>query len=211
LYVGASNVQKVSRDIAKPFDHRLSPDERREVRLKLDAAGVRLLACRIEREPSSAGGWRALFDCSRRMGVEVLIGELSQTALSVVESLCDEYDVGFGVSAWKRGRSRRDHPCELLQFCGETSKRIGVCGSIAAWRHHGLEPVEAVGLLRERLSVLQIDSRGEGVDAALTQLKRLDIRPTAFTVGHLQDKSASEHLTRESIESFNKASIQLAR
>jgi hypothetical protein len=40
LYVGGRNRQQVSDDIPKAFDDRLSSDERRQVRLKLDAAGV---------------------------------------------------------------------------------------------------------------------------------------------------------------------------
>jgi hypothetical protein len=216
LHVSASNVQKVSCDIAKEFDHWLSPDECREIRLKLDAAGVRLLAYRVERMPSNAVGWRVLFDFGRRMGVEVLVGELSEVALSVVESLCDEYDISFGITVCKDGTARRDHPDELLQFCGGRDRRIGVYGSIASWERREVDPVEAVRLLRERLCVLDVDGQSKDahatdVEAVLAETRRLGIKPVMFGIEHPHGVSAPKHSTRESIKFFNDASLQLAK
>jgi hypothetical protein len=65
LYVGGSNRQKVSRDISKDFDDQLNSDEMRQVRLKLDAAGVRLLTYRIDGTPSDKA-----VEFARRMGVD---------------------------------------------------------------------------------------------------------------------------------------------
>ncbi|MGE5296954.1 MAG: ThuA domain-containing protein [Solirubrobacterales bacterium] len=70
LYVGGSSSQKVSGDIPRQFDEQLSDDERREIRLKLDAAGVRLLTYHGGREPSSQR-----LEFARTMGVETVIAD----------------------------------------------------------------------------------------------------------------------------------------
>lgn len=61
LYVGGSGLQKISGDIPRNFDDRLSDDDLRQIRLKLDAAGVRLATYREGR--SNGGG-----EFARRMG-----------------------------------------------------------------------------------------------------------------------------------------------
>ena len=211
LHVSASNVQRVSSEIAKDFDQRLSPDACRDIRLKLDAAGVRLLTYRIERTPSNGRRWRALFDFGRRMGIEVFVGELSPAALATIEPLCDEYDVGFAVSACQDGTSRRDHPRELLEFCGRRGKRIGVCGAVVSWKRHGVEPGEAVRVLGERLRVVQVPRQSEDIATVLAEVQRLGIEPVMFGIEHPAEKSASEHVVRQSIECFNRTSIESAK
>ena len=48
LAVSANYGMKVSNEIPVPFDTRLNDDQRRAIRLKLDAACVRLLSCRFD-------------------------------------------------------------------------------------------------------------------------------------------------------------------
>ncbi|MCU0914423.1 MAG: ThuA domain-containing protein [Planctomycetes bacterium] len=69
LYVGGASNQKVSRDIPKDFDDRLNADERQQIRLKLDAAGVRLLTYRVEGEASDKA-----VEFSLGMGAEAVTG-----------------------------------------------------------------------------------------------------------------------------------------
>lgn len=73
LYLGANATQKVSAQIAKPFDAGLTDDERREIRFKLDAAGVRLLTYRVAELPADNTAGRKLFDFAWRMGCEAVI------------------------------------------------------------------------------------------------------------------------------------------
>jgi len=78
LYVGSSNRQKVSRDIPRDFDDQLSNDQMRQIRLKLDAAGVRLLTYRVDGRPSD----RAV-EFARRMGVEAVPVQMGSRAAEV--------------------------------------------------------------------------------------------------------------------------------
>jgi len=75
LYVGGCNRQKVSADIPKNFDGRLSSDDLQAIRLKLDAAGVRLLTYRIDPMPADAAEQQKTFEFARKMGANVLVRE----------------------------------------------------------------------------------------------------------------------------------------
>lgn len=81
LYVGGRNRQQVSDDIPKAFDDRLSSDERRQVRLKLDAAGVRLLTYHVDSEPPSQADRDRIVAFARTMGCEAVAAETGSLAM----------------------------------------------------------------------------------------------------------------------------------
>jgi hypothetical protein len=75
LYVGGLSNQKVSSDIPKAFDNELSSDDIKQIRLKLDAAGVRLLVCRTERLPSDDADRDTMAEFARRTGIEAVVAD----------------------------------------------------------------------------------------------------------------------------------------
>jgi type 1 glutamine amidotransferase len=96
LYVGSRQGQKVSRAIRKDFGEQLSSDELRQIRLKLDAGGVRLLTHQVDHVPSYEADWRRMLEFARRMGVEALdVGLLPPSLLTTdfPQRLCDEYGI----------------------------------------------------------------------------------------------------------------------
>ena len=101
LNVGGWNSQVISRDIPKAFDGRLDGKEMEQVRLKLDAAGVRLLTYHVDRMPSDEPGCREVFAFARKMGVEEIVATPPANMRDVVMRLCNEYDIRL------TGRRRR--------------------------------------------------------------------------------------------------------
>jgi len=75
LYVGANDGQKVSSDIPTAFDNRLSSDDMRRIRLKLDSAGVRLLVCRMDRLPSDDADRNTMTEFAKRTGIDAVIAD----------------------------------------------------------------------------------------------------------------------------------------
>jgi len=75
LYVGGARRQRVSRDVPKDFDDQLSPDQLQQLRLKLDAAGVRLLTYRLDDMPPDQG-----MEFARRIGAEAVIPQTGSPA-----------------------------------------------------------------------------------------------------------------------------------
>ncbi len=87
LYVGGSNRQKVSHEIPKDFDSRLNADERRQIRLKLDAAGVHLLVYQTKQEPSTEADRTRIIGFARIMGCEAIAGKARGLALEEAPEL----------------------------------------------------------------------------------------------------------------------------
>ena len=73
LYVGGgSRRQKISTDIPRNFDNGLSDDDMRRIRLKLDAAGLRLLTYHVDRVPSDDAARQRIVQFAKRMGIEAI-------------------------------------------------------------------------------------------------------------------------------------------
>ena len=87
FYVGGSNRQKVSHEIPKDFDSRLSADEMRQIRLKLDDAGVRLLVYRAEHEPSTEADRKRIIAFARIMGCEAIAGKTGGLTLEAAPEI----------------------------------------------------------------------------------------------------------------------------
>jgi len=212
LYVCGGSSQTVSRDIAKPLDGQLGSKEMEQVRLKLDAAGVRLLTYRIDRMPSDETACRGVFEFARKMGVEAVIAEPPVATLDIVEKLCDEYDLHFAMTAG----DERGTPQEILKLCGNRSRRIGACANIGLWMRRGIDPVEGVRLLRDRLAVLNLGMReatatdGEKLGSVLSEVHRLGLKPTMFAVRRPGGPGGATANVASLIQLFNTTAIQLA-
>ena len=127
LYVSGCNRQKVSADIPKSFDDRLSSEDLQKIRLKLDAAGVRLLTYRIEPMPSDEVEKRKMFEFAMKMGADVLIrkGETLPTDPSLRQMVRSDEPIS-GKETGKLPRASLSNPIILsLEFTGEGANPMG--------------------------------------------------------------------------------------
>ena len=210
LYVGGCHHQKVGSEIPANFDAQLSDDRLKQIRLKLDAAGVRLLTYGAGLMPSDETGARQVFEFARKMGVETIMAEPARDALGTVTRFCDEYDIGFALADRDGGASLQyAHPHEVLNICAGLSKRIGVYGSLAAWQRTGVDPTEAVRMLRNRLIALDIGTAENG--PLWREMHRLDLKPVMFSIESPTEDAGSTRKISESIQFFNDMSVQLAK
>ncbi|NLH17421.1 MAG: ThuA domain-containing protein [Phycisphaerae bacterium] len=92
LNVSAEYGMKVSNDLSVPFDSRLNDDQRRAIRLKLDAACARLLACRTGSLNNDPAEFHRTFDFLRKMGIETVIAKPTEKTENVA-SLSSEFGI----------------------------------------------------------------------------------------------------------------------
>jgi len=127
LYVGGSNRQKVSADIPKALDDQLSSDELQAIRLKLDAASVRLLTYRIDPMPADEATQRKMFQFARRMGADVLVrkGETLPTDPSLRQMVRSDEPISDKETG-KLPRASLSEPIILsIEFTGEAANPTG--------------------------------------------------------------------------------------
>jgi hypothetical protein len=231
LYIGAWSSQPVSKEIPKDFDARLTADELRQIRLKLDAAGVRLLTYRFGRAPGDEAVWGRLFAFAKKMGVETLVGEPPPAGLDAIERLCEENELNFAVPfdvRWgpQKQKSYYWRPDEVAKLCRGRSQRIGAFGNLQNWLRYEIDPIKALRALKGRLIAVQLhDFNKRGADGhdvvwgtgvgqiqrVLQEIHRLGIKPTMFGLEYSTDGFFAKSEAAECLACFDNASLQLAK
>ncbi|MGA2497613.1 MAG: ThuA domain-containing protein, partial [Tepidisphaeraceae bacterium] len=165
-FMGGLSFQKVSKEISRDFDPELTDDELRQIRMKLEAAGVRLLTYYYQQIPGDAGGCRKMFEFGRKIGIETFMSEPLPESLDTIEKLCNEYDINLAIHNHdKKASPQYWHPDGVMKACQGRSKRIGACGDLGYWMRSGIDPIEAVNILKDRLITVHMhDLHAAGPD-----------------------------------------------
>jgi type 1 glutamine amidotransferase len=215
LCLSGASFQPVSTAIPKPLDPSLTDDERQAVRLKLDQAGVRLLAYAVPNMPSDPSAVRNLFEFGRKMGIEIFISTAPISSLDAIDNLCGEYQIRLALRNAASETAPKDWtPTEVLKICQGRSNQIGAWASLSAWLQSGIDPVKAVQTLQRRLLCFQIhEPQARKIDAeptqrALEEIQRLGFTPALFGIGFALSPEAAPGAT-QAIAVFNQVSLQL--
>ncbi|MCX7427448.1 MAG: ThuA domain-containing protein [Planctomycetia bacterium] len=195
-YIDGLSFQKVSKDLPKDFDANLSDDELEQIRMRMDTAGVRVPSCFYATIPGDEAGCRKVFEFARKMGIETLISEPPPESLDVIERFCNEYKVNLAIHNHGRDQSPLYwRPEGVLEVCKGRSKRIGACPDTGYWVRSGIDPIEGIRKLGDRLITIQphdLHERSpEGHDvpwgtgksnfeAMLREIHRLGLKPTVI-------------------------------
>jgi type 1 glutamine amidotransferase/sugar phosphate isomerase/epimerase len=225
-FMGGLSFQKVSNEIPKEFDPQLTDDELKQVRLKLDSRGVRLLTYYIHNIPGDEAGCRRIFEFGRKIGIETFMSEPAPEALDTIEKFCDEYEINVALHNHDQKASPQYwSPQGVLKVCEGHSGRIGACADIGYWMRSGIDPIKAVNTLKDRLITVQMhdlhDLSAEGHDVPwgtgvgrtrelIEEIHRLGIRPTMFGLEYSYNWLESMPDIAKCIEFFNNVSVQLS-
>lgn len=223
---GLSFMQPVSKDIAKNFDQNLSDDELLRIRMKLESAGVQMPVYYAQTIPSDEAACRQLFEFGNKMGIETFICEPTPEQLDLLERLADEYAINVGIH--NHGPNISPHswqPEQVLALCEGRGRRIGAAPDIGYWLRHGIDPIEAVRLLKDRILTVQMhdlhEPGGNGHDVPwgtgsgrsrelLQELHRHGIKPTMIGLEYSYDWFESMPKLARCIEFFDATTSELA-
>ncbi len=144
--MGGLSFQQVSKDIPKNFEPGLSDEELRQIRFKLDAAGVRLLTYYIQDIPGDEAGCRKVFEFGRKIGIETFMAEPKLEALDTDRKILRRIRHQRGV-AQPRPKASPVYwnPEGILKACEGRSKRLGACADLGYWMRAGIDPVAGRG------------------------------------------------------------------
>jgi len=226
-YMGGLSFQKVSKEIPDNFDVQLTDEELKQVRLKLDAHGVRLLTYYYPQIPGDPAGCRKVFEFGRKVGIETFMSEPLPEALETIEKFCDEYDINVAIHNHdQKGSPQYWHPEGVLKACAGRSRRIGACADLGYWMRAGVDPVEGLRILKDRVITFQMHDLHElspqghdvpwGTGAGKTkeflrEVHRLGIKPTMFGLEYSYNWLESMPDIAKCIEFFNKVGLDLAK
>jgi sugar phosphate isomerase/epimerase len=226
-FMGGLSFQKVSAAIPKNFEPGLTDDELRQVRMKLDAAGVRLLTYYIHDIPGDEAGCRKVFEFGRKIGIETFLSEPKPEALDTIERLCDEYGINVALHNHDQKASPVYwNPEGIMKVCQGRSKRLGACADIGYWMRSGIDPIQAVNTLKERLITVQVHDLnkrnasghdvpwGSGVgetEQFIQEVHRLGLQPTMWGLEYSYNFLDSQPEIARCVEFFNKVSLEVEK
>lgn len=224
-FMGGLSFQKVSKEIPKNFDPQLTDDELRQVRLELGKAGVQLLTYYIPTIPGDEAGCRRVFEFGRKMGIETFMSEPKPEALDTIEKFADAYDINVAIHNHDgKGSPQYWQPEGVLKACAGRSKRLGACADLGYWMRSGIDPLEALRRLKDRLITVQMHDLNEltpqGHDVPwgtgdgktgefLREMHRLGIRPTMFGLEYSYNWLDSLPEIARCAEFFNDLSVKI--
>ena len=225
--MGGLSFQKVSHEIPQNFDPQLADEALKQIRLKLDSAGVRLLTYYIHDIPGDAEGCRRVFEFGRKMGIETFLSEPAPEALDTIEKFCEEYGINVALHNHDQKASPVYwNPEGILKVCENRSRRIGACGDLGYWMRAGIDPIEAARTLKQRLITVQMHDLNElsptghdvpwgtGVgktEQFLTELDRLGVQPTMFGLEYSYNWLESMPEIAQCVQFFNQVSLDVAK
>lgn len=223
---GLSFLQPVSKDIPKNFDQNLTDDELRQIRFKMESGGVRMLTYYAQDIPTDDAGCRRLFEFGRKMGFETFICEPKPEHLDLLDTFANEY--GINVAIHNHGKDISPlywRPEGVLKACEGRSKRIGAAPDLGYWLRSGIDPIDAVRVLRDRVITVQMHDLhepgrnghdvpwGTGIGKSeefFRELHRQGIKPTMIGLEYSHDWFESTPKLAQCIEFFNATTLNLA-
>jgi type 1 glutamine amidotransferase len=204
LYVGSRNGQKISSAIPKDFDEQLTNDEIRQIRLKLDAAGVRLLTYRPDRVPSDEAGWRKVLAFIKKMGFEALDIQSTVSLPSFPPATPGATPQPTLVPLWS-GPALSGRGLQVLeQLCDWQSLVLA--------QDRVPDTTNPLGVLiyEEIVQLGALGSKEETLLSLLEQIHQVGRKPTMFSVELGNEQAGATSTLAQTIAAFNKVTVQLA-
>jgi len=157
LEIEAYFEQSTGLEGGKKFDVSLTDDELYRIREKLISKGMQVSNYYIHDFPSTEAGCKKLFEFGKKMGVATFVSEPKPASLDLIEKYCREYDIRLAIHNHDKKLSPVYwKPEELMKAINGRSPYIGVCGDIGYWVRSGIDPLEAIGTVEDRLMVLHV-------------------------------------------------------
>ncbi len=180
-----SSTQKLSAEIPKNLDCHLAPGEVTAVRDRLRALNLRMPAYSTSVIGQDESTIRRLFEFARTLGVETIVSTPAPESLPMIDRFATEFAINVAVCNCTRKETPAYwNPEGVLRTLTGRSERIGVCADTGYWREEGIDPLQALAVLKDKVFVVNLRVRSGAPDTApfLRQMYRLGIKPSLITV-----------------------------
>jgi type 1 glutamine amidotransferase/sugar phosphate isomerase/epimerase len=210
--VEGDGAETVSPEIPKKLDYHLTAEEIDAVKKKLSSVGVRMVAYDLPSIGPDEAGMRPIFEFARALGVLTIVSQAAPEALPAIDKLANEFQINVAI------RDNGD-PRKLPAAIGGLSKRVGVSMDTADWMRKGVQPVDGLKMVNDRLMAVHLLDRaapGEsgrnvtlgsgaaGIPAFLDAMYRMQIQPSFLAVEYTGSGDALADMTK-SFDAYERA------
>ena len=154
------STQKVSPDIARNLDYNLSTGEIAKVRTRLEELRLRMPAYRLEAMPAEENARRKIFGFVKELGADLLITPAETSSLAGLDKLANEFAINVSVIAPKANEAEVMAALEGLLGGAKISKRVGLNVDTGAWMSAGVNLLQGLAPLKDRVLSVSLGDRG---------------------------------------------------
>ncbi|SUI97789.1 Xylose isomerase-like TIM barrel [Sphingobacterium spiritivorum] len=148
-YVEAFPGQDIGGGIEGKMDYNLSEEGKKAVKALLKKKNISLQAYGVV-SGKNAAEWEKIFAFAKSMDIPVINCEPKEADLETVSQLCDKYDIKAAIHNHP-DPSFYWNPDKILTLLKGKSARMGACADVGHWARSGLNPVESLKKLEERV------------------------------------------------------------
>jgi len=144
-YIEVFPQQKVGAKFGDTVFSNMTPEQRQEVKQMLKDAGL-TLTCYGVITPGNEQEWRKVFDFAKDMGFETIVSEPPESAMEMIDKLCNEYKIGMAIHNHPKPSHYWNYET-VLKACEGRSKLIGACADTGHWTRSEIDPLVAIKAL----------------------------------------------------------------
>ncbi|UCC40267.1 MAG: DUF1080 domain-containing protein [Candidatus Aminicenantes bacterium] len=153
--------QALSKDIPDvKFDHNLDDELIKKVKSKLKEYGISLVSYGVVSFENTEESMAKVFDFAKKMGIRTIVTEPESDDPSLLEKMVKEYNINIAIHNHPEP-SKYFHPETVYNYVKGLDERIGSCADTGHWMRAGINPVEALRLLKGRIIDLHIKDRSK--------------------------------------------------
>jgi len=149
---------------------RSSPAERRQARLAIEAAGLKLMGGGVIYMKNDEAEIKAAFDYARDAGMPVIVCSPDPAALGIVEEMAKSYDLRIAIHNHGPGDQKYPSPLDVLRLVKDRDPRMGICIDVGHTVRIGQDPVAVIEQCAGRLydfhmkDVTEATAKGGGTE-----------------------------------------------
>jgi sugar phosphate isomerase/epimerase len=143
------------------LDHFATPEMIEQLKAHLARHGVRAVNYGVvgAKDPAE---WRKIFEFARALGLYAITTEAVEQ-LDLLETLAKEFDIRVAIHNHPRRPNNPDYkvwdPAYVLAVVKGRDARIGVCADTGHWATSGIQPLEAIRMLKGRIISVHMKDR----------------------------------------------------
>ena len=141
--------------------YKSTPEERREARRKIEAAGLVLISGGVIYMKNNEDEIRSLFEYARDAGMPTIVASPDIDALDTVEKMAKEFNIRVAIHNHGPGDKKYPSPLDVLRLVKDRDERMGLCMDVGHTVRIGQDPVEAIQQCFERLYDFHIKDETE--------------------------------------------------
>ena len=160
-YLEAYNGQVLSKENPDvKFGYTMTDEQVNLVKKKLREHGITLVSYGVVNFDNDEKSMRQVFDFAKKMGILTICTEPQYDDFSLIEKMVQEYNIKIAVHNHPTP-SKYARPETAFRNIDGRDKRIGVCADTGHWMRTGVNPVDALRILKGRITNVHLKDLNE--------------------------------------------------